>query len=88
VLAVDERHTQFGLQRLDALGERRLRDMQRNGSAPEMAMLDQGEQVLKASWRNHDNQNVILIFPKFIFQTSSKQVNYAASVDMQAHRLQ
>jgi hypothetical protein len=53
-LAVEQGDTQLGLQRLDALGERRLRYVQRLGGAPEMRVLDEGKQVTKAALGDHD----------------------------------
>ncbi len=54
VLAVDELYTEFGLQCLDAFGKCRLRDVECLGGAPEMRVLDEGQEVLKAALGNHD----------------------------------
>jgi hypothetical protein len=53
-LAVEQGNTQLGLQRLDTLGERRLRYVQRLGGPPEMRVLDKGQQVTKAALGDHD----------------------------------
>ena len=50
----EERHAQILLQRLDALAERRLRDVQGFGGAPEMAMRGQRVQMEKAAGRDHN----------------------------------
>lgn len=53
-LAVEQRDAQLRLQRLNALGERRLRDIQRYRGPPEMRVADKRQQMLKASLGDHD----------------------------------
>ena len=53
-LAVEQGDAQLRLQRLNALGERRLRDIQRYRGPPEMRVADKRQQMLKASLGDHD----------------------------------
>jgi len=58
-LAVKQRLAQLRLQRLNALRERGLRDIQRRRSPPEMRVTDEHRQMTKASLDNRDKQTMI-----------------------------
>jgi hypothetical protein len=58
-LAVQQHDVQFRLQRLDAVGGRRLRDIQRSCCAPEMPLLNEQQQVAKAALADQHKEKVI-----------------------------